>query len=77
MSLKDILPSEEKIDKIDLINLKDALNNLKEEDKLLIYQRYYEGKTQTEIAGEKNISQVKVYRLEKKILDNLNDKLCV
>ena len=46
------------------------------EDQKLIYQRYYEGKTQTEIAKENNISQVKVYRLERKILDNLSDKLC-
>ena len=43
---------------------------------MLIYQRYYEGKSQTEIAKEKNISQVKVYRLERKILDDLSDKLC-
>ena len=47
-----------------------------QEDQKLIYQRYYEGKTQTEIAKENNISQVKVYRLERKILDDLSDKLC-
>ena len=66
----------DKLDKIDLISLKEALSNLKKEDQKLIYQRYYEGKTQTEIAKENNISQVKVYRLERKILDDLSDKLC-
>jgi len=76
ISIKDVIASEEKLDKIDLISLKEALSNLKKEDQKLIYQRYYEGKTQTEIAKENNISQVKVYRLERKILDNLSDKLC-
>ena len=75
-SVKDVIASEEKLDKIDLISLKEALSNLKKEDQKLIYQRYYEGKTQTEIAKENNISQVKVYRLERKILDDLSDKLC-
>lgn len=75
-TLKDIIKSDEKIDKIDLISLKMALNDLKNDEKKLIYQRYYEGKTQTEIAKEENISQVKVYRLERKILDNLENKLC-
>lgn len=76
ISIKDVIASEEKLDKIDLISLKEALSNLKIEDQKLIYQRYYEGKTQTEIAKENNISQVKVYRLERKILDDLSDKLC-
>ena len=71
-----VVQSKEYLDKIDLISLKEALSNLKKEDQKLIYQRYYEGKTQTEIAKENNISQVKVYRLERKILDDLSDKLC-
>ena len=60
---------------IDLISLKDALKSLKEEDKQIIKERYYNGKTQTELAKDLNISQVKVYRLEKKILDELNYKM--
>lgn len=77
ISIKDVIANEEKLDKIDLISLREALSNLKSEDQKLIYQRYYEGKTQTEIAKENNISQVKVYRLERKILNNLSDKLSV
>ena len=43
------------------------------DDRNLIYQRYFEDKTQTQIAKEMNISQVKVYRMERKILDELGD----
>lgn len=76
LTLMDTIKDENNLAKEDLISLKDALRNLNKEDQMLIYQRYYEGKSQTEIAKEKNISQVKVYRLERKILDDLSDKLC-
>lgn len=73
--LEDTIQSDEKIDQIDLICLNDALNSLDEESKSLIKDRYYVGKTQTEVAKEKNISQAKVYRMERKILDELEYKL--
>ena len=73
--LKDTISKEEKIDLIDLISLNDALSELSYEDRKLINERYYNGKTQTEIASELNTSQVKVYRMEKKILDELNLKI--
>lgn len=73
--LKDTISEEEKIDRIDLISLNDALNELDESDRNLIYERYYNGKTQTEVANEMNISQVKAYRMERKILDELEYKL--
>ena len=73
--LKDTIAKEEKIDMVDLISLNDALNELSDEEKNIINERYYNGKTQTEIAKEMNISQVKVYRMERKILDTLEDKL--
>ena len=76
LTLMDTIKDENNLSKEDLISLKDALRNLNKEDQMLIYQRYYERKSQTEIAKEKNISQVKVYRLERKILDDLSDKLC-
>lgn len=77
VTLKDIVSTDEKIDKLDLISLRDALSNLSEEDRYLIYQRYYENKTQTELAKEMNISQVKVYRMERKILDELQNEMKV
>lgn len=73
--LKDTISNKEDIDKLDLICLKDALNELNNEDKDIIKERYYNGKTQTELAKERNISQVKMYRLERKILDELQNKL--
>lgn len=75
LTLADTISQEEAIDRIDLINLNDALSSLEDSDRKIIEERYYNGKTQTELAKEMNISQVKVYRLERKILDNLNDKL--
>lgn len=73
--LKDTISEKENIDALDLICLKDALNDLDENDRNIILKRYYDGKSQTELAKEMNISQVKVYRMERKILDELNDKL--
>lgn len=73
--LKDTISNEEKIDLIDLISLNDALNDLSYEERNLINERYYNGKTQTQLASELNTSQVKVYRMEKKILDELNYKI--
>lgn len=57
------------------IDLKNAINELNNNEKELIYERYFENKTQTEIANKKNISQVKVYRYEKDILKKLKDKM--
>ena len=76
LSLYDVTYDKDKVDSIDLIYLKYALSELSKEDRDLIYQRYFEDKTQTEIAEKMNISQVKVYRMEKKILDELNSKMC-
>lgn len=75
ITLADKISIEDSIEKEDLISLKYALKELKEDDRNLIYQRYFEDKTQTEIAKEMNISQVKVYRMERKILDELNDMM--
>lgn len=83
LSINMIISDDEKISLEDTISdnrnnyfeLNDALKELSDSEKRLIYERYYENKTQTEIAKEKNISQVKVYRYERKILDKLKDKM--
>ncbi|MBO5529772.1 MAG: sigma-70 family RNA polymerase sigma factor [Bacilli bacterium] len=83
VSINMIISDDEKISLEDTISdnrnnyfeLNDALKELSDSEKRLIYERYYENKTQTEIAKEKNISQVKVYRYERKILDKLKDKM--
>ena len=73
--LKDTISKKDNISQEDLICLKDALNDLSKEEKNIINERYYNGKTQSEIAKELNITQVKVYRMERKILDELNSKM--
>lgn len=59
----------------DRVALKLAFKDLNSEEKRLIYERYYNNLTQTELAKRNNMSQVKVYRLERKILDKLKDKM--
>ena len=75
LTLEDTIKKEEDLEAEDLINLKDAYENLSEDEKIIIYKRYFENKTQTELAKETNMSQVKVYRLERKILDKMKDKM--
>ena len=50
------------------VALKNALNELNEREQKIIYLRYYEGKTQTEISTEIGLSQAQVSRLEKNIV---------
>lgn len=60
-----------KDDKEEILNhmlLKQLLDNLEEKDRKLITLRYFQEKTQMEVAKELGISQVQVSRLEKKIL---------
>ena len=44
------------------------MGELQEEEKELITHHYYKNKTQVEVAKKLGISQVKVRRMEKKIL---------
>ncbi len=75
VTLEDTIYKDNIIDKEELINLRDALNELNIEERKLIFDRYYQNKTQTELAKEKNMSQVKIYRYERKVLDKLKDKM--
>lgn len=61
----------EKDDKEEILNhmlLKQLMEHLEEKDRKLIRLRYFQEKTQMEVAKELGISQVQVSRLEKKIL---------
>lgn len=55
--------------------LKCAMENLDERERRIIYLRYYEGKTQTEISGEIGLSQAQVSRLEKNALLFIKNKI--
>lgn len=75
ISLKDRL-SAEKNEQEELMNrlfLEQLLDTLDERDRKLIVLRYYENKTQNEVAALLGISQVQVSRLEKKILRRMKE----
>lgn len=50
---------------VEEIALKQVLNQLNDREKLILSKRFYEGKTQMEVAEEIGISQAQVSRLEK------------
>ena len=51
--------------------LYEAMQKLDEREKHILYLRYFEGKTQTEISGQVGISQAQVSRLEKNALSRI------
>ncbi len=51
--------------------LSEAMEKLDERERKILFLRYYEGKTQTEISAEVGISQAQVSRLEKNAIDEL------
>ena len=57
------------------VALDTAMNYLGEREKRIIYLRYYEGKTQTEISQEVGISQAQVSRLEKTALKEIKNSI--
>lgn len=57
------------------ILLEEVLGQLAVPERRLIYMRYFQERTQTEIARELGVSQVQVSRMEKKILKRLRDKM--
>ncbi len=59
---------------LDHMLLTQLLDSLESKERELIYMRYFENKTQMEIAGMLGISQVQVSRMEKKILLRLREK---
>ena len=75
LCLEDVIYNKEEIDEANMIDLYNAFDTLSIEEKELIYKRYFQNKTQSEIAKENNSTQVKVYRYERKILDKLKDKM--
>ncbi|MCI5529516.1 MAG: sigma-70 family RNA polymerase sigma factor, partial [Blautia sp.] len=48
---------------------------LEPKERQLIYMRYFQDMTQTQIAERMGISQVQVSRMEKRILKRLREKL--
>lgn len=57
------------------IAIREALKRLSERERSIIYMRFYNGKTQMEIAEEIGISQAQVSRLEKGALSKIKKQL--
>ena len=53
------------------IALKEAMNRLTERERKILRMRFFEGRTQIEVASEVGISQAQVSRLEKNALQHL------
>ena len=71
--LMDLLCDEKNNDEVwtERVALNEAMERLGEREKRILFLRYYEGKTQTEISEEVGISQAQVSRLEKNALNNI------
>ena len=71
--LMDQLCDEKNTDEIwtEHVALSEAMAKLGDREKKILYLRYYQGKTQTEISREVGISQAQVSRLEKNALKDI------
>lgn len=75
LTLKDKLAADknEQEELMDRLFLEQLLEKLSERERTLIELRYFENKTQNQVAAILGISQVQVSRLEKKILRRLKE----
>lgn len=60
---------------IEELSIKEAMEKLGEREKNIIEMRFFQGKTQMEVADEIHISQAQVSRLEKNALKNMKNYL--
>ena len=75
VNLYDAIPYQEKGFNEDVLDLKEALTRLSEEEQRLIKYRYFEDMTQSETSKMMGLSQVKVSREESKILQKLRKEV--
>ena len=55
--------------------LKEAISNLSDREKRILTLRFFQGKTQMEVASEIGISQAQVSRIEKCALDSIKENM--
>lgn len=60
---------------VDMIALKQIINQLNPKERQIIIMRYFHDKTQSQVAKMIGISQVQVSRIEKKVLKSIKEKL--
>ncbi len=75
--LMDQIGDEKNTDEMwtEKVALTDAIDELSDREKRILFLRYYEGKTQTEISDEVGISQAQVSRLEKNALKSIKTRM--
>ena len=61
---------------LDHIGLKEAMNRLTDREQHILKLRFFQGRTQMEVAGEIGISQAQVSRLEKNALEHMRRWTC-
>lgn len=72
--LSDMIKDSKDYYNIDYMLLNEEINKLSEEEKKIIYLRYYEDKTQSEVAKELGTNQVMVSRCETKTLKKIREQ---
>jgi RNA polymerase sigma-E/F/G factor len=76
LQVQDKLASKEDGEQvINRLCLMEALDSLEVKEKQIIILRYFEDRTQTEVAKRMGISQVQVSRIEKKVLERMRKRL--
>lgn len=75
LNLYDSVKYEEKGYDSDIMDLRDSLDSLTDEERRLIEYRYFDDRTQSDVSEELGMSQVQVSRSEAKILQKLKNKL--
>lgn len=62
---------------LERIALRDAFSTLSQREKQILILRFYDGKTQMEVAGQVGISQAQVSRLEKNAINTMRKQVVV
>ncbi|ASK63576.1 RNA polymerase sporulation sigma factor SigG [Virgibacillus phasianinus] len=60
---------------VDKLSLKEGMHQLNEREKMIVNKRFFQGKTQMEVADEIGISQAQVSRLEKAAINQMNKQM--
>lgn len=77
ITLMERIPSETDMEEqvVTHLALRQAMKELTDREQKIIFMRYFQNKTQTEIAKELGVSQVQISRLEKKVLKKMRSNL--
>ena len=73
--LEDVLGADNIASLVENVSLRQAVSRLPQDEKELIYYRYYKNYPQTQVAELLGVTQVKVSRTEKKIMEKLRREL--